>query len=226
MTEHPSRAEREYIDQLQATTDLQSSPIEKLLVLAQLQIEPLHQEAEAIRILHEILAREKCNSWAIYWLAYCHLHYLIDTEAIQQAKNYVESYFRECTYPNGALYMILAEIHDDLNSSWRVETVSNDDLPSTSILLTEVDLLHKSILLESNWVNNRFSLAWAYERLDRIPEAIAQLQIARDNVIMADSAWDITRYYFEILVTGRISDNIETRITDWLEQLSKKLEGP
>lgn len=59
MRGHATSQELEFIQQLEAKLDIAFSPVEELIKLAQLYIEPLHEEDRTINILHAVLARSQ-----------------------------------------------------------------------------------------------------------------------------------------------------------------------
>jgi tetratricopeptide (TPR) repeat protein len=219
MSGHASEKDIESIKQLDASLDPASSPTNELLTLGLLYLEPLHQEDQAIRVFEAILKREAQNVWATYWLAYSYLHYVLDNSALLKAKSLLESYVSSYPMSNGAIYELLANVLDDLDGSWRRGVHSERELPPPTSLQEKIDLLEESVRLEPEWVHNRMSLSWAYERAGRFEHAIRELEQAKRNIIYPDVTWDIIKSSFEEVVSGRTADTVERRIEERISHL-------
>jgi tetratricopeptide (TPR) repeat protein len=223
MTGHASAKDIEEMAYLEAALDWDIGPIDQLVKLGVLYIEPFHQEDRAIKLFKTILRRDLENANAAYWLSYCYLHYVMDDAALLDAKELLYRHIRGKNRSNGALYALLAEIIDDLNGIWRQPATGASD--SMDWLAEVTYLLEQSVQLEPNWVYNRFSLSWAYERRGKIKEAIEQLRQAKRHIIAVDESWDTLTYNVEESVTGRIGHGIATTIDDKLNELHEHLEG-
>ena len=201
MNGHAESAERALIQELEAALDLDQSPIDDLLALGQLLIEPGHREAEAIPLFEAILARQPNDHRARYWIAYCLVHYLMDRAARQRAiallKEITEAGAGERPEPAyaAAAYMLLAE-------------AGAESLPVDE----RIRLLEASVAHEPGWVYNRQSLAWVYREAQRYEEALRELGRARDNVATVDPGWSAVRRNFEESITGRIGHRAVERI--------------
>lgn len=216
---HASSSEIEMVKQMERSLDLARSPIDELLRLGQLYIEPLHQEHQAIKVLEAAIRREPCNTWVTYWLSYCCVYYLMDDSALEKARDLLKSCILTCPKPSAAIYSLLAEVLDDLEGPWRQDVKSEQARRTPTPLVERIHLLEESVRLEPSWVNNRISLAWAYERAGRIGDAIHELEQAKKNIVHPDANWDYTRRNFEELVTGRIAHNVKERIDEKLMSL-------
>jgi tetratricopeptide (TPR) repeat protein len=223
MTGHASARQREQIAYLEASIDLDKGPVDQLVKLAILYIEPMHQEDKAIELFKAILARYPEHGEAVYWLSYCYLHYLMDDAALREAKRLLYDHIHSHKASSGAHYALLAEVINELNGAWRQPDTGTGD---PADWLAEVTfLLEESVRLEPNWVSNRVSLSWAYERLDRINEAIEQLGLAKQNIVAVDESWDSNTYFIEESVSGRVSFDIATRIDNKLNELQEHLQA-
>ena len=210
MSGHESKEEAELIGRLEANLDLNQSPIEDLLELGQLYIEPAHREDEAIRLFEAVLRRDPDNAAARFWLANIYLRYLMDQEALKRAVELLGPVLEDGSSYTGAAFMLLAEILEEPG-----------DLP----LERKIQLLEASAELEPEWVYNRQSLAWAYSEAGRFAEALAQLQRARANVIPPDPNWTLTRRNFEESVTGRAGHRVVERLDADIEKVSGAMQG-
>ena len=204
------------IRELETKVDLDRSPAEELLRLAQLYIRPMFKEALAIPVLEKILERDPGNAWATYWLAYCHLHYGIDQPSLLKAKQLLESWLvsHECNDSNAeecaAVHELLVEVRDDILLS---------DISDAE----RVALLEESVRLAPQWSGNRWYLARAYIAVGRIEDAISQLEAAQANMIAADPCWDPTEDYFERSVTGRANYYLVDELPKMLQELRKRV---
>ena len=208
MNGHAGNEEIEVVRRLESRMELGSSSINDLLELAQLYIEPVHREAEAIAILEAVLKRDPDNSFAKFWLAYCCLHYLMDPAAIRKAKELLESVIQADPQHAGAAYMLLAEVLEE-----------EGNLPVDQ----KIEMLEKSVALEPDWVFNRQSLAWAYRQTGKFSKALEQIEKALSNVTQPDPSWSITRRNFEESITGRIGHRAAERLTSDLQKLKLNL---
>jgi hypothetical protein len=85
-----------------------------LLKLAQVYIEPAHEEQLAISLLEQILAREPSNAPAKLWLAYCCIHYLLDQASLRRAVQLLEDVIDSQSGREAAAQVLLAEVLEDL----------------------------------------------------------------------------------------------------------------
>ena len=204
MSGHANEEEIQVVQQLESSIDFDTSPINDLLELGQLYIEPCHREGEAIAIFEAVLRRDPRNAHAKFWLAYCCLHYLMDPDSLRRAADLLESVIQEDPQHAGAAYMLLAEVLDEAGN-----------LP----LNRKLQLLEASVHREPGWVFNRQSLAWAYTEAGRYSDALAQLRIALANVTKADPSWSISTRNFEESITGRIGHRVIERLTSDMERV-------
>jgi tetratricopeptide (TPR) repeat protein len=204
MAGHPNSCELKFVNRLEASINVESSPIQKLLELGQLYIEPCHRETDAISIFEVILRRDPNNSSAKFWLAYCCIHYLMDNKSLQRAVSLLNSVI---TYDHGfvgAAFMLLAEALNDVGN-----------FP----LNDKIRLLESSVSYEPNWVYNRYYLALAYKQNGYIYDAMSQLQRALQNVMVDKPQYlDINTRYFEESITGRMAHKIKEKITNNLRE--------
>jgi tetratricopeptide (TPR) repeat protein len=199
------------VERIEAVVDLEESPIEDLLELGQLYIEPCHREAEAISLFEAVLRRDHNNACAKFWLAYCCLHYLMDQDALRRAITLLESVTEGGdTQYTGAAYMLLAEVREEEGS------LSTDK---------KIQLLEASVSYEPNWVYNRQSLAWAYMEAGRHSDAIEQINHALANVRTPEPEWSVTKRNFEESITGRIGHRVTERLASDLEKVQEKIKS-
>jgi thioredoxin-like negative regulator of GroEL len=204
MTGHATSEELKVVQQLEAAIDLTNSPIEDLLQLGQLYIEPCHREADAISLFDAVLQRDPAETRAKFWLAYCYLHYLMDPDAIRRAAVLLESIIQTDPHHAGAAYMLLAEVLEE-ESHLTVDR--------------KIQLLEASVSLEPDWVYNRENLAQAYHEAGRFSDALEQIHKALANVTTTDPQWSITTRNFEESITGRIGYRVIERLTADLEKI-------
>jgi tetratricopeptide (TPR) repeat protein len=210
MNGHATDEDMKIVRQLESKLDLGSSPLDDLLELGQLYIEPCHREGEAMRIFEAVLARDPNNADAKFWLAYCCLHYLMDPAALRRAAILLESLIQTSPKLAGAAYMLLAEVLDEEGNL----TVDR-----------KIELLEKSVALEPGWVHNRESLAWAYMEAGRFADALEQINRALTNVVTPTPDWKITIRNFEESITGRTGHLILERLSRDLEKIKAAMKG-
>lgn len=204
MTGHASAEELELVRRLESTVDPVAGPVDDLLELAQLYIEPCHREADAIRLLEAALRRDPDDARARFWLAYCCLHYLMDPDALRRAAALLGPVIEKDPQRAGAALMLLAEILEEQGA-----------LP----LDRRIALLEASVRSEPEWVHNRQSLAWAYKEAGRLSDALAQIRAALTNIASPDPAWTVTRRNFEESITGRTGHGIRERLMSDVKEI-------
>ncbi len=206
---HATPEEIKEVEELERGIDLERSSIEDLLKLGQLYIEPCHEEDRAIEVFEAILRRDPTNIWAKYWLAYCCVTYLMDEDSLKRAKDLLESCLSDPSGKNNAaVYLLLVRVFDELHYIDKKYKVSDEE---------KLNLLEESVRLEPTWVSNRMNLAWLYKKLGRIDDAIHQIEKALENFISPESGWSTIQYYFEDVVTWRVSES-------WVEDFQKELK--
>lgn len=201
MTGHANSYQKEQLKELEKRLDPINSPIDELLYLGWLYLEPFHQEDKAISIFEKILNRDPLNIWASYWLAYCYEYYLMDKTSLLKAMNLLQSSIKLNPRQAGPLYILLQSVLSHLNMG------SSED---------RIYLLIQSIKLEPTWVVNRWLLANEYLKEEKFSKAIQELRTAKSLLINPDPNWDDYKRYFEAIVTGRtgkyISEDIDVKI--------------
>ena len=211
MNGHANAEGLKLIERLEAVVDLKESPLEDLLELGQLYIEPCHREAEAISLFETVLSRDHNNACAKFWLAYCCLHYLMDQDALRRATTLLESVIESGdTQYTAAAYMLLAEVLEEKGS------LSTDK---------QIQLLEASVSSEPNWVYNRQSLAWAYMEAGRHSDALEHINQALANVKTPEPEWSFTKRNFEESITGRIGHRVTERLESTLEKVQEKIKS-
>jgi thioredoxin-like negative regulator of GroEL len=190
---------------LESRVDARHGPIDDILELAQLYIEPCHREGDAIALFEAVLERDPQNSVARLWISHCCLHYLMESKALRRAAALLASIISTDSDSAGAAYWLLAQVLDDLGEL-SVER--------------RIELLEASVACEPAWVLNRQSLASAYEEAGDLPAAIAQIRQALANVGREDPSWRPARKNFERSITGRASFRIAERLHAQLARLS------
>lgn len=205
MTGHANAEELRLVERLESAVDLATSPIEDVLELGQLYIEPCHREADAIRLFEGVLKRDPHHIWAKFWLAYCCLHYLMDREALRRARTLLESVMTRDPQHAGAACMLLAEVLEEEQGS--------------ASLHRQIRLLEASVGCEPGWVYNRQALSRAYRQAGRLVDAVAQIRAALSNVMVADPSWTVTTRNFEESITGRIGHRVAERLASDLKEI-------
>lgn len=189
---HASKQEKQYILKLEQEIDWVQSPLEKLIELGSLYIEPSHDEKKAIEVFKRVLLRDPDQVVAKIWIAYCHIHYTMDSASLNEAKNILESItLNEDIHSKAAAYMLQSEVLSDLGESSAYK---------------EKELLEYSVALEPNWVNNRYILAWTYKELGQGAEAVRQMREAIQNIRSSDPLWNKSRVIYERCITGRLGN--------------------
>jgi cytochrome c-type biogenesis protein CcmH/NrfG len=136
-----------------------SGSVADLLRLAQVYIEPAHEEQLAIPLLEQILAREPSNAPAKLWLAYCCIHYLMDEASLRRAVQLLQDVIDSRSGLEAAAQMLLAEVREDLG----------EIIPTRKI-----ELLEASVRERPDWVFNRVRLGRAYRAEGRLAEGNEQ----------------------------------------------------
>lgn len=208
MNGHASEEEIKVVRRLESGMDFNTDPIEDLLELGQLYIEPCHREGEAMQIFEAVLKRDPGNSCAKFWLAHCCLHYLMDPDALRRAAGLLQSVIQADPQHAGAAYMLLAEVLEEEGS-----------LPVD----TKIQLLESSVACEPGWVYNRESLAWAYMESGRYADALERIHKASSNIMQPDPGWSIATRNFEESITGRIGHRVTERLTSDLEKIKRHM---
>jgi len=200
---HATPEEAQMISALESRVNVETSPVDNLLRLAQLYICPQHSIERAVELLQAVLRRDPDNMWAKYWLAYRNLRYATTKGAVLEARRLLE----HCPEQAGALYQLLCPVREELGD------LSDEE---------RVALLEESVRLEPNWTGNREWLALAYEKVGRIEDAVRQLETALQNMLPeADPSWDPVKSTFEAEVTGRTGVYSREEIPKILVRLRK-----
>jgi tetratricopeptide (TPR) repeat protein len=187
---HASDREREAIYEFEERASATGS-VADLLKLAQVYVEPAHEEQLAIPLLEQILDREPSNAVAKLWLAYCGIHFLMDEASLRRAVRLLESIIDSRSQLDGAARMLLAEVLEDLG-----------ELTPTR----KTELLEASVRLQPDWVFNRVRLGRAYRAQGRLAEGKEHFQVALSNLTTESSEWDLAARAFESSITGRLAD--------------------
>jgi tetratricopeptide (TPR) repeat protein len=210
MGDHADSDQASAVYALEATIDPERSPVEDLVRLGLLYIEPCHREDDAIILLEAALKRVPGHACAKIWLAYCCIHHLLDEAALARARRLMESVLEAGSDERGAAYLLLAEAGRDLG-----------DLPLTE----EVALLEASVQQEPGWVSNRESLAWVYAQTGRRADALAQLRAALRNIRPLREGAGVAEEMYEQSITGRASHRARERILAQLVRIEAAQSG-
>lgn len=208
MSGHATNEELKVVERLEAVADPEKSPLEDLLELGQVYIEPCHREEEAIALFEAVLLRDPNNPCAKFWMAHCYRHYRMDPDSLQGATVLLRSVSNTDTKYAAAADMLLADLLDE------------EDDPSPA---EKIPLLEASARKQPEWVHNHESLAWAYLEAGRPREALEHIRRALANVIELDPHWSITTRHFEESITGRTGYQIRERLAADLEQAKAAL---
>lgn len=202
MTGHETPEQRREIDERAAAVDPRTSPVEELVDLALLYLEPAHREDEAIDLLEAAVDRDPLHQAARIWLAHTLLHVRMDAVAVERAREVLTPLLTVPTAA-GAANLLLAEIREEQGAD----------------LDERIALLESSVAREPDWVSNRHDLAWAYSDAGRHADAAEQLERALRSVVPVDPAWDAARRSYEESITGRSADGTEARLRADLAEL-------
>jgi tetratricopeptide (TPR) repeat protein len=196
MVDHITSEDSAMIDRLESV-DPEAGPIEELLRLGQLYLEPAHRESDAVRLFESLLVRDPSNAWAKFWLAYCLIKYVMDADAVGRGRDVLGSAIdaTDDAAAAASLALLAESLGDDEDS-----------------LGDRIRLLERSVRRRPDWVHNRQSLGWEYERAGRLAEALDQLLRARRNIVQPDPRWDSVTRNFEESVSGRIGYGAGDRI--------------
>jgi tetratricopeptide (TPR) repeat protein len=187
---HASDEQQLVIDALEEQV-AKSGNIDDLLRLAQVYIEPAHEEHRSIALLERVLESDPENATAKIWLAYCCIHVLMEEKALLRAVRLLESVIESKSQSAGAAYMLLAEAFGD-----------RGDLS----LSRKIELLEASTNAEPDWVFNHIRLGRAYREAKRTGEALAEFEVALRNLIESEDDSDLATEVFQSEITGRRAD--------------------
>ncbi len=196
---HATPEEQQQIQALEVRVDAATSPLDEVLELALLYIEPCHRAESVASLLQAILQREPNHSLAKIWMAYCCRWTLIAPEWQRYAQGLLEEVVVSEPDPElvAGAYLMLAQLSRELAfPKW------NEPEPLTRY----IELLYASIQRAPDWCDNHMTLAWIFKESGRLSEAIEHLQQAIDNITGRDPSWDTPTQYFEAYITGRSSD--------------------
>lgn len=202
MTGHETAEQRREIEQRAATVDVRTSPVDEIVELALLLLEPAHREDDAIDLLEAAVGREPLHPTAGLWLAYALLHVRMDAPSLVRAGEVIAPLLAVPASSGGA-HLLLAEIGEEQGRG----------------VDERIGLLEASVAREPDWVANRQDLAWAYSEAGRHDDAAAQLQHALTCVLPVDPAWGVARRSYEESITGRTAQGTEARLRSDLAQL-------
>jgi tetratricopeptide (TPR) repeat protein len=202
MTGHATWQQIRDIEAREAAVVPESSPVDAVLELALLLLEPAHRDDEAIELLEKVLARDPTYSPARLWLAYALLHTRMDTVALERAREVLTPLI-DTPETAGAARLLLAEVGEE-------QGMTVDE---------RISLLEASVAAEPEWISNRQDLAWAYSEAGRHQEAATQLEAALHSVIAANPSWGIARQAFEESITARTADGTIARLQADLSKL-------
>jgi len=203
MSGHASPSESREIEAREKRLDPALSPIDDLLELALLYVEPAHREDEAIRLLEAVLQRDPFNGEARLWLAYILLHFRMDAPALARARDAVTPLLDTHPY-GGAATLLLAEVRDEQGAG----------------LAERIHILERSVAQEPDWVSNRQDLSRAYSEAGRNEDALEQLRRALNSISSVDPTWTGAKRNFEESITGRTAFGAEARLRQEIYELS------
>lgn len=202
---HATEAELKFIEELERTYD-PNWPADQVVDLAQLYLDPLHEEDRGLGLLNEVLSQDPSNQRARYWLSVYLIRYDLSDEAIREGRAIARE-LQGLTYPwNAAGY--------DMEAA-ALEWLSPDDVDN------QMTLLQESVRLAPGWVKNRRILAQYYFIAGRPEDAVRQLQRALENRDGAAPPATLVEEYFHVNVTGLTDDReaIEAELREGVGRL-------
>lgn len=209
---HATLEEKKLIQELEKKIDVNKSPIEKLIELSILYIEPCHNGEKSVEIIKSILKRDQNNEEAKILMAYSCINYLMSKDDLENGEKILNEVISHGDKKKGAAYKLLAEVLQDLGKLKLEE---------------EINYLELSVEFEPNWVSNHYVLSHAYEKIGNLKKAIDHMNIAIQNVVEKEDDWSLAQYYYESFMTGRISDKkylLEPDLKKMIEKFNKKRE--
>jgi tetratricopeptide (TPR) repeat protein len=207
---HASDEELDRVSRLEATLDPATSPVDDLLELGLLYLEPLHREDDAIAILEAILGQEPDYAPAKLWLAHTLLHHVMDDAALARSRELLESMLESGGDLSAAARMLLAEVLEEQGATR---------------LQDRIALLEESVAQEPRWVYNRQSLAWAYDEAGRQRDAFDQIDDAVRNATGVHPEASVALRAFEESITGRGGHRAKERLLEDRDRIERELEG-
>jgi hypothetical protein len=194
---HATAAEQAEIERMERDLATAWDP-QLALDLAQLYIDPFHEEEGAIAVLHRVLAGDGDNPRALYWLTYAHRWGVPTDEALAEAARLVPG-LRSAPPPWDAAGVMLevavleAQMFDaDMDAPIDVQRL--------------IPLCERSVHLAPGWVQNRQILSAYYEMGGRRHDAAIQLRQALANLDAFSADLSLVDEYFHLNVTGLVSD--------------------
>jgi hypothetical protein len=171
-------------------------------------LEPLHEEERGLACFENALLRDPGSAPARIWIAYCHLHYSMDDDAMRAGRallvDVIDGAVAGGAEYRGAALLLSAELGDYFCQ-----------ISKTTVL----DLLTRSVAAAPNGVSNRRCLATRYAVLGHRGEADAQLSTAMQNILPEDPSWPVSRKLFERFITGRSAFQVGERLQELLVRL-------
>jgi hypothetical protein len=184
---------------LRADVDLQS-----LLDLAQLWIEPMHREEDAVALVAFVLQLFPDHPRAAVLSAYLALHYWMDDDSLRQAE--------------GLLRRVLAQGHEVGAAAFLLDEILRRLGPD--IADANIDLLRQSVAAEPSWSINHVRLARALAARGDTRGAIAELNTAIDNRIESHTPLGPLLNSYHEVFTGQLN------LPDsWIEQRDRLAAG-
>lgn len=193
---HATPEEQQHIQEMENRLDTATSPLDEVLELALLYIEPCHRGETAVSLLQAILKRHSSHSLAKLWLAYCCRWVLMSPEWQRYAQGLLQEVVAGESDPQlvGGAYLLLAQLARELAfPKWN----------EPEALSHQIELLEASIEHAPQWCNNHVALAWILKDAGRLREAAEHLQAGISNITGRDLSWNLLRLYFEAEITGR-----------------------
>ena len=159
---------------------------EGVLDLAQLWIEPMHREDDAVELVEAALRVEPGRPRAVLLSAYLALHYWMDDDHLDAAAAALRDLLARGV-ETGAAAMLLDEINRGRDGGY------------------DLDLLRRSVAAEPGWSLNHVRLSRAYAARGDRAAAAAELDTAIANILDPDERGDPVAHSFDALFTGRVN---------------------
>jgi len=206
---HATIEEKKIIQELEKKIDFTGSPIESLIELSILYIEPCHNYEKAIELIKSILVRDPENEMAKILMAFCCIHFLMLDADLEYGEKLLNEVISNGNENKGAAYKLLAEVLKDLDKVTFEE---------------EINYLELSVKYEPNWSSNHEVLSTIYEKVGNFQKALEHMRIAISNISGENNDWSLAQYYYESIMTGRVSVRkyLEIDLKKMIEKSHKK----
>lgn len=186
---HATREEQEAVEELERQ-HRRGDPVD-VVVLAQLYVDPLHEEDRALPLLRDAVVSDPTDVRARYWLAHCLIRHDLSDEALAEALMHLRL-VKAGSMPWAAAGLVL--------EAGAYEWLHPEDIQ------LRVALLERAVALAPGWAAPRSVLAENYLLQGRKTQARRELEAALRNLASPPNPKDLADEYFHVNVTGLLDE--------------------